>query len=50
MFEGSDPAPKGCFARHEFERLAALEAIADTIRLRRDLPGIFEELLAPPHR
>src|SRR3984893_17920531 len=32
--------------RHELERLAALEAVADPVGFRRDLPGIGEESLA----
>ena len=34
------------FARNEFERSAAAEAIADAVGLGRDLPGVVEEVLA----
>ena len=34
------------FTRHELQRLAALEAVADPIGFRSNLPGIGEESLA----
>ena len=46
MLDGSEPAPKGWLARHELERPAAAEAVADAVGLRRDLPGVGEEVAA----
>ena len=34
MLEGSEPAPNGGCTRHELERLAALETVADPVGLR----------------
>ena len=43
---GVRPSAEGRFARNEFKRSSAAEAIADAIGFRRDFPVVLEEMLA----